>query len=71
MYQEYVLNIKCAEDHLITMEDEYGRSPLKNCIYEMIKNELGINHYYIGATKTVLVHIDHKTIHIPMFRDKK
>jgi hypothetical protein len=68
---DFVMNIKCAEDHLITMEDEYGRSPLKNCIYEMVKNELGIMHYYIGATKTVLIHVDHKTINIPMFRDKK
>ena len=68
---DLVLNIKCAEDHLITIEDEYGRSPLKNCIYEMVKTDLGIMHYYIGATKTVLVHVDHKTIDIPMFRDKK
>lgn len=32
----FVLNIKCAEDHLILIEDEYGRTPLKNCILEMI-----------------------------------
>lgn len=68
---DFVLNIKCAEDHLITIEDEYGRSPLKNCIFEMVKNEMAIKNYYIGATKTVLVHVDENTINIDLFRDKK
>jgi hypothetical protein len=36
----YVLNIKCAEDHLMIIEDQFGRQPLKNCIVEMIGNEL-------------------------------
>jgi hypothetical protein len=64
------MNVKCAEDHLITIEDEYGRAPLKNCILEMIREEMGIDHHYISATRTILVHIDLDTINIPLFVNK-
>lgn len=57
-----VLNIKCAEDHLILIEDEFGRTPLKNCILEMIQKELSFDHYYIPYKKTILVKVDHKSI---------
>ena len=39
-YNNYILNIKCADDHMIMMENEYGTDVLKNGILEMIKNEL-------------------------------
>ena len=26
--RHFVLNIKCAEDHIMQIEDEYGRAPL-------------------------------------------
>lgn len=58
----YILNVKCAEDHLILIEDEYGRTPLKNCILEMIQKELGFDHFYIPMQKTILVKVDHKSI---------
>ena len=64
------MNIKCAEDHLIPVEDQFGRAPLKNCIVQMIKNELGIDHFYISATRTILVRIDSNTINIKLFKDK-
>ena len=38
----------CNEKNLILIEDEYGRTPLKNCILEMIQKELGFDHYYIS-----------------------
>lgn len=57
------MNIKCAEDHLIIIEDQYGRQPLKNCIVEMITNDLKLDNYYIDTMRTVLVRIDEKTIH--------
>lgn len=58
----YVLNIRCAEDHLILMEDEYGRTPLKNCVLEMIQKELGLDHHYIPTLRTVLVKVDHRAL---------
>lgn len=33
---DWILNIKCAEDHLVIIEDLWGRQPLKNSIQEMI-----------------------------------
>ena len=39
-YNNYILNIKCSDDHMIMMENEYGTDVLKNGILEMIKNEL-------------------------------
>jgi|APCry1669189534_1035231.scaffolds.fasta_scaffold73121_2 hypothetical protein len=56
--KHWVLNIKCSEDHLIIMEDEHGRAPLKNCILEMVKNELRLDHYYIPTLKTILVRVE-------------
>jgi hypothetical protein len=53
----WILNIKCSEDHLIIMEDKHGRAPLKNCILEMVKNELKLDHYYIPTLKTILVRV--------------
>lgn len=32
----YVLNIKCAEDHMLIVENEFGTGVLKNGILEMI-----------------------------------
>ena len=60
--QPFVLNIKCAEDHLILMEDEYGRTPLKNCVLEMIQKELNFDHYYIPTLRTILVKLDHRDL---------
>ena len=57
--QAYVVNVKCAEDHLILMEDPYGRTPLKNCVLEMIKNDLKLENYYIPTHRIILVKIDH------------
>ena len=50
-----VINIRCAEDHLVVMQDETGRAPLKNCIKEMVQNELFLDHHYITALNTLLV----------------
>ena len=55
----WIINIKCSEDHLIIIEDEFGRAPLKNCILEMVKNELKLDHHYISTLKTILVRVDH------------
>lgn len=54
----YILNIKCADDHLVNIQDEFGRAPLKNCVLEMIRKELGIENYYIAAQRTILVRVD-------------
>ena len=40
MHNNYILNIRCADDHMIMMENEYGTDVLKNGILEMIRNEL-------------------------------
>ena len=64
-----IMNIKCAEDHLIEIEDYYGRTPLKNCILEMIRNELKIDNFYIATERTILVRIDRKTIDISAFKN--
>ena len=42
----YILNIKCAEDHMVSISDYYGKQRIKNCILEMIKHELSIDNYY-------------------------
>jgi len=63
----YIINIKCSEDNLMIMEDEYGRQPLKNCILEMIKKDLGLDHYYISAQRTILLKVDSETIKINEF----
>ena len=39
------MNIRCAEDHLVVMQDETGRAPLKNCIKEMVSNELFLEQF--------------------------
>lgn len=59
----YVINIKCAEDHLAIIEDGQGRAPLKNIIVEMINNDLKLDYYYIDTLRTILVRVDEKTIH--------
>ena len=55
-----VMNIRCAEDHLVVMQDESGRAPLKNCIKEMVQYELFLDHHYIPALNTLLVKIGPK-----------
>ena len=60
--QHWVMNIKCAEDHLVLMEDEYGRAPLKNCILEMLTNELSLDCHYLSTRNTILVHVDKDTL---------
>ena len=47
-----------------------GRKPLKNCILEMVKHELKLDHFYVSAQRTILVRIDRKTIDIPHFRNR-
>jgi len=64
----YILNIKCAEDHLVDFDNGYGQQVLKNGIHEMIKTELGLDSHYISTTRTILVRVDQKTIGIPLFR---
>ena len=54
----FILNIKCADDHLINIEDEFGRAPLKNCVLEMVRKELNIENFYIAAQRTILVRVD-------------
>ena len=63
----FILNIKCADDHMILMENEYGNEVLRNGIVEMIKNELGLDYYYVVMTRTILVRVDDETIEIPLF----
>ena len=63
----YIINIKCADDHMIMMENEYGNDVLKNGIVEMVKNELGLDYYYIAMNRTILVRVDDMTIDIPIF----
>ena len=63
----YIMNIKCADDHMIMMENEYGNDVLKNGIVEMIKNELGLDYYYIAMSRTILVRVDDLSIDIPIF----
>ena len=43
---------------------------VKNVVLEMIKHEMGIDHYYISATRTVLIRVDKNTIYIPLFIGK-
>ena len=66
--ENFILNIKCAEDHLVIMSDAYGRGPLKNCVLEMIKRDLGLDTYYIHALRTILVKVDYATVKIPDFK---
>lgn len=40
------------------MQYENGRQPLRNCVLEMIKNELLVDHYYINPRRTILVKVD-------------
>jgi len=71
LLDHFVLNVKCGEDHIMPVEDEFGRSPLKNVILNTIELEMpGIDHYYISTSRTILVHIDENSIKIPLFRDK-
>ena len=60
--ENWILNIKCADDHFIVMEDDQGRTPLKNCILEMIKCDLDIEHYFISTRNMILVRIDKDTL---------
>ena len=60
--EPFVINIRCAEDHLILMEDEYGRTPLKNCVLEMVQKELCFDHHYIPTLRTILVKVDHQSL---------
>jgi len=41
------------------MEDEFGRTPLKNCVLEMVQKELHFDHYYIPTLRTILIKLDH------------
>ena len=52
---------------MILMENEYGNEVLRNGIVEMIKNELGLDYYYVVMTRTILVRVDDETIEIPLF----
>jgi len=54
----YVINIKCDEDHLIAYDNHQGKAPLRNCILETIQQEMGFDHYYLAATRTILVRLD-------------
>ena len=49
MTEDFIMNIRCAEDHLIPIEDELGRTPLKNVVLETIRLDLGLDFYYISA----------------------
>ena len=44
------------------MEDEYGRTPLKNCVLEMIQKELHLDHHYIPTLRTILVKVDYRDL---------
>ena len=59
--KHWVINIKCAEDHLVHIEDEYGRAPLKNVVLEMVAEEFGLDHRYISTRNTILVRVDKDT----------
>jgi len=67
MNNNYVLNIKCAEDHMLEVDTEFGTRVVKNGILNMIQNELGLDQHYIPATRTILVRVDDQTIDIPLF----
>ena len=62
-----MLNIKCDEDHLVHMTDEYGRTPLKNCVLELIRNDLNLDFYYIATHRMILIRVDKDTIKIPEY----
>ena len=59
--KHWVINIKCAEDHLVHIEDEYGRAPLKNVVLELVTEEFALDHKYISTRNTILVRIDKDT----------
>lgn len=61
-FEHKILNIKCADDHLVIIEDQYGRQPLKNCVLEMIMNEMNVDSYYINTRRTILAKVDPNTI---------
>jgi hypothetical protein len=45
---DHVLTVLSSDLHLAKFRDDVsGKSPLKNVILEMIKNEMEIDHYYI------------------------
>ena len=70
MNTDQVLCIVCAEDHLVTMEDDMsGNAPLKNAILETVRFELQMDHYYIPQTKTILVRVNFDTLDNPVLRD--
>mmetsp|Transcript_19231 Transcript_19231/g.29484 ORF Transcript_19231/g.29484 Transcript_19231/m.29484 type:complete len:90 (+) Transcript_19231:696-965(+) len=66
--QHYVINIKYDDDHLVDVEDQHGRALIKNTILTMIQTELGLDHFYIPAQRTILVRIEKNTVFIPLFR---
>jgi len=57
-HNNYVLNIKCAEDHMLEVDSEFGTRIVKNGILDMIQSELGLDQHYIPATRTILVRVD-------------
>lgn len=63
----YVLNIKCADDHVILMENEQGKEVPKNGILDMIRNDMNLDHHYIPSSLTILVRVTYQTLNIPMF----
>ena len=63
----YVLNIKCAEDHIVQIENEFGAQVLRNGILDMLQSELGLDQHYIKGTRTILVRVDDQTIDLPLF----
>lgn len=67
---DYVLKIKCCETHLERVRDSVtGKSPLRNVVLDMVKDELMLDHYYIAQKKTILVRINAETLENPVLSE--
>ena len=55
---------------MVKMEDDMtGKAPLRNAVLETIRSELGLDHYYISQTRTILVRINFETLSNEILND--
>ena len=57
---------------MVKIEDDLtGKAPLKNAILETVRGELGLDHYYISQSRTILVRINYFTLDNEVLSDNQ
>mmetsp|Transcript_29492 Transcript_29492/g.44806 ORF Transcript_29492/g.44806 Transcript_29492/m.44806 type:complete len:81 (+) Transcript_29492:1661-1903(+) len=64
-----VLNVVYADHHLKPVKDYSGRNPMKNVVYEMVREELGMDCHLEPHSKLIMIRINEETSENPVLKE--